>query len=129
MRIASAAIVFLCLYGLSGCSEPPEPSSSVTLEVDTDVTAIVNVNVVPMTAEHVLVEHTVLVEEGRISAVGPAAEITVPTQGLANPCELECRDDDIHVPSITDGDSRLVAWLWAIDGLKLDKTQLPSEQK
>ena len=42
------------------------------------VTAFVGVNVLPMDAERVLEGHTVLVRDGRIEAVGPAAEVAVP---------------------------------------------------
>ena len=41
-------------------------------------TAIVNVNVVPMTSETVLVNQTVVVEAGRITAVGPVDRVRVP---------------------------------------------------
>jgi imidazolonepropionase-like amidohydrolase len=40
--------------------------------------AFVNVNVVPMDSEHVLAGQTVLVNDGRITAVGPAASTPVP---------------------------------------------------
>jgi imidazolonepropionase-like amidohydrolase len=42
------------------------------------VTAFVGVNVVPMDSERVLENQTVLVENGHIGALGPAAEIEVP---------------------------------------------------
>lgn len=78
MRSLAATSLSLVVVSF-GCSEPPEPSGSVTPEINTDVIAFVNVNVVPMTTEHVLEGHTVLVQEGRISGVGPAAETVVPT--------------------------------------------------
>ena len=40
--------------------------------------AFTNVNVVPMTSETVLSDQTVVVQNGRITAVGPAARVTVP---------------------------------------------------
>ena len=40
--------------------------------------AFVNANVIPMDSERVLSEHTVVVQNGRIVAVGPAASTTVP---------------------------------------------------
>jgi imidazolonepropionase-like amidohydrolase len=40
--------------------------------------AFVNVNVIPMDSERVLEEHTVVVRDGRIAAVGPAATTEVP---------------------------------------------------
>ena len=44
--------------------------------------AFVNVNVVPMDRERVLADQIVVVQGGRISAVGPAASTTVPTNAL-----------------------------------------------
>jgi imidazolonepropionase-like amidohydrolase len=40
--------------------------------------AFVDVNVIPMDREHVLRGQTVVVENGRIAAVGPAGEVTIP---------------------------------------------------
>lgn len=40
--------------------------------------AIVNVNVVPMTENKVLRDQVVLVDEGRIAAIGPKDKVTVP---------------------------------------------------
>ena len=45
---------------------------------ESHTTAFVNVNVIPMTTEAVLENKTVLVEGDRITALGPAAEVTVP---------------------------------------------------
>ncbi|MEZ4623194.1 MAG: amidohydrolase family protein [Caldilineaceae bacterium] len=45
---------------------------------ETQTTAFVNVNVVPMTTEALLVNQTVIVEGDRITAIGPAAEVAVP---------------------------------------------------
>ena len=77
MRATAAAGLLLFALGY-GCSEP-EPADSTTPEVDTDVIAFVNVNVVPMTSEQVLEQQTVLVDEGRISDIGPTSRITIPT--------------------------------------------------
>ena len=77
MRVTATAGLLLFAFGY-GCSEP-EPTASATPEVDTDVIAFVNVNVVPMTSDRVLEQQTVLVDEGRISDIGPMSQITVPT--------------------------------------------------
>ena len=77
MRDTIAASLLLLALGY-GCSEP-EPTGSVTPEINSDVIAFVNVNVVPMTSDRVLEGYTVLVDEGRISGFGPAEEITIPT--------------------------------------------------
>jgi cytosine/adenosine deaminase-related metal-dependent hydrolase len=42
------------------------------------VTAFVDVNVIPMDTERVLANHTVLVEGGRITALGPSGKVPVP---------------------------------------------------
>jgi imidazolonepropionase-like amidohydrolase len=44
--------------------------------------AFVNVNVVPMDRDRVLTDQTVIVENGKITAVGPAARTTVPANAL-----------------------------------------------
>jgi imidazolonepropionase-like amidohydrolase len=76
MRTPLAASVLVAL--VSGCSDP-EPSGPVTPEIDTDVIAFVNVNVIPMTTDRVLADHTVLVDEGRIREIGPVKTTTIPT--------------------------------------------------
>jgi len=43
-----------------------------------DAVAFVDVTVIPMDSERVLTGHTVLVEDGRISAVGPSGDIDIP---------------------------------------------------
>ena len=45
-------------------------------------TAFVNVNLIPMDSEQVLENQTVIVEDDRIVAVGPADEITVPENAV-----------------------------------------------
>ncbi len=56
----------------------PAPKPAVVWAQDAHTTAFVNVNVVPMTTEAVLANQTVIVEGDRITAIGPAAEVTVP---------------------------------------------------
>lgn len=56
-------------------NEREEPAQDVTGEI-----AFVNVNVVPMEDERVLERQTVLVREGKIVALGPAAEIEIPAR-------------------------------------------------
>ena len=45
---------------------------------EADVTAFVDVNVVPMDAERVLRNHTVIVTGTRITALGPSGQVPVP---------------------------------------------------
>jgi len=46
--------------------------------VHAEGTAFVNVNVVPMTSEIVIEQQTVVVEKGRIKAIGPVDEVPIP---------------------------------------------------
>ena len=43
-----------------------------------DATAFVNVNVLPMTSETVIAQQTVVVDDGRIAAIGPVDEVPIP---------------------------------------------------
>lgn len=54
----------------SGAQEPPT------------VVAFTNVNVVPMDRERVLADQTVVVRDGRIAEIGPAARVRVPDDAL-----------------------------------------------
>ncbi len=49
---------------------------------ESKVLAFVNVNVVPMDRERIVEQQTVLVRDGRISEIGPAAEIKVPQDAV-----------------------------------------------
>ena len=77
MRVEVAAILLFVATG-SGCVDPAPPRS-VTPAINENVTAFVNVNVVPMTSRQVLEEYTVLVEDGRITGFGPSYGIPIPT--------------------------------------------------
>ena len=48
------------------------------------VTAFISVHVVPLDAERVLPNHTVLVEDRRITVMGPASQIKVPAGQCAS---------------------------------------------
>ena len=65
-------ITLLILLVISSQSVAP------TLAQNPQTTVFVNVNVIPMDTERVLENQTVLVEGDRITAIGPAAEVTVP---------------------------------------------------
>ena len=53
-------------------------ATSATAIAQSTTYAFTNVNVVPMTSERVLADQTVVVQNGRITAVGPANRVTVP---------------------------------------------------
>jgi imidazolonepropionase-like amidohydrolase len=59
-----------------------QPSSIGAPPAPTAVVAFVNANVIPMDRERVLANQTVLVRDGRIQQVGPAASVTVPANAL-----------------------------------------------
>jgi imidazolonepropionase-like amidohydrolase len=63
-------IVVTCIFGFSAC-ETPETEM-------TGVYAFTGVNVVPMNEEKILENYTVIVSDGRISAVSPADEARIP---------------------------------------------------
>jgi imidazolonepropionase-like amidohydrolase len=68
-QFCSIAVV-ACFLGAVGGTAPVRAQSTVT--------AFVRFNVVPMTRDTVLSDHTVLVAEGRITAVGPSKTLQVP---------------------------------------------------
>lgn len=53
-----------------------------TLPAQTPVSAITDVTLVPLDLERVLPHHTVLVRDGRIAELGPAAQVAVPRSAL-----------------------------------------------
>jgi hypothetical protein len=55
---------------------------AVTAPAGAQVHAFVDVTVIPMTAEHLLPNHTVVVQDGRIVAVGPTARVTIPREAV-----------------------------------------------
>ena len=66
------------------CGPVAMPPSELPAEVTPEqALAFIHANVVPMDSERVLPDHTVVVREGRIEAVGPAAEVSVPADALA----------------------------------------------
>jgi imidazolonepropionase-like amidohydrolase len=80
----------------------PEPRVSV-------VTAFVNVNVVPMDSERVVADQTVLVERGRITALGPADKVPVPAgavriEGRGKYLMPGLADMHFHIASLTEAD-------------------------
>jgi imidazolonepropionase-like amidohydrolase len=83
-RILMSLEVFYTLTSLWGgpaahavCAAKPQAVSAAVA-----VTAFVDVNVVPMDSERVLSGYTVLVENGRIVDIGPAARVKVPVGAM-----------------------------------------------
>jgi imidazolonepropionase-like amidohydrolase len=70
--VGAASSVTAVVHAQSSAARPPVPGAPA------GVTAFVDVNVVPMDAERVLRDQTVLVKGGRIAALGPRDKIKVP---------------------------------------------------
>jgi len=68
------ALTLLVLLLFVGTIQSNNPALAQTSQI----TAFVNVNVIPMDTERVLENQTVIVEGDRITAIGPADEVTVP---------------------------------------------------
>ncbi|MCP4401715.1 MAG: hypothetical protein GY801_30995, partial [bacterium] len=64
-------LILILLFGVPQAGIP-------ALAQESQTTAFVNVNVIPMDTERVLENQTVIVEDGRITAIGPVDEITIP---------------------------------------------------
>src|SRR5690606_2687832 len=78
----SLALLVASLLLVSAC-EGTEPAAAVRAAAPAqagNTIAFVDVTVIPMDRERTLPGHTVLVSDGRISAVGPADEVDVPPQ-------------------------------------------------
>ncbi len=70
-----AVLVITAPLPLAAQDPPPNPSRGFLAR---GTWAIIGVNVIPMTSDTVIRDATVLVRDGRIVAVGPAATVTVP---------------------------------------------------
>ena len=64
-------------FALAACAAAPSAAAG-EQAAQADVTAFVDVNVIPMDSDRVLAGHTVVVRGDRIVAVGPAADVDVP---------------------------------------------------
>jgi len=76
--VGACAVVLAALLG----NPAVEIQDSSSAPPNGQVTAFVNVNVVPMTADRVDRGQTVVVRSGRIVAVGPAGSVTIPENAV-----------------------------------------------
>lgn len=76
-RISRSHIAFLLMIGLGAPAAAQTPPCEPEPTQDS-VFAFVGANVLPMSDDTVLIDHTVVVRNGRIAAVGPRRRITVP---------------------------------------------------
>ncbi|HEX6938783.1 MAG TPA: amidohydrolase family protein [Longimicrobiales bacterium] len=75
-RTLLAALIFL-VAAAPAAAEPERPFGG-----QGDVVAFIGVNVIPMDAERVLQNQTVIVRDGRIAALGPADDVAVPDDAI-----------------------------------------------
>ncbi|MGA7306267.1 MAG: amidohydrolase family protein [Rhodothermales bacterium] len=105
----------LCLIGTvqTACSDSspvetqdpgPIEEPAIPDELTSDVIAFVGVNVLPMNEERVLMDHTVLIRNGSIEALGPKNIVTVP-QGADR---IEVRDAYL-IPGLSDMNTHMVS--------------------
>src|SRR5262245_21420506 len=82
-RRHAAHFLLASLLAIFGLLASPKLASAQTAKnrivaLDDQLTAFINVNVVPMDTERALTKQTVVVKDGRIVAMGPAAKTRVP---------------------------------------------------
>lgn len=78
-RISSTLIILaLVLVATGACQPDPELFQTSDVEFSQADYALVGANVIPMTDAGPLADQTVLVRDGRISAIGPRSELEVP---------------------------------------------------
>lgn len=94
-------------------------------------TAFVNVNVIPMDRERVLPRQTVVVEQGRIVALGPVASTRIPAgatrvDGTGKFLLPGLGEMHAHVPpgNATDRDISRMLELWALNGVTTVRSML-----
>ena len=80
-------VAFIAALLLGGCCGNRFNEAAAGGPVSTDMTAFTNVHLVPMTSEVVLVDQTLLVEDGRIIDFGPAAETAIPDGAQVIDCD------------------------------------------
>jgi len=85
MKFTNKLIARLTLVALflANCSVMPEQAGlSNSSANERNITAFTHVNLVPMTAEIVLENQTVLIEGSRIIAIGPTDEVSIPPDAV-----------------------------------------------
>ncbi|HEV2747231.1 MAG TPA: amidohydrolase family protein [Allosphingosinicella sp.] len=83
MRVASCLAVAIAALALAGCAGAADRKPAASAAETEPALAFTSVNVLPMTAgEPVLRDYSVLVENGRIAAVGPSASLPIPSHAV-----------------------------------------------
>ncbi|HWV58575.1 MAG TPA: hypothetical protein VNZ57_14060, partial [Longimicrobiales bacterium] len=75
------ALVSLLSIAVGACGASPDGSAAASAAAEAsgaDVVAFVGANVIPMDEERILANHTVIVRDGVIAEIGPAAQVSVP---------------------------------------------------
>ncbi len=73
----SLALLTALVFVPAGCARAQPDNDAASTSAAPPV-AVVDVNVVPMDEDRVLTRHTVVVQDGRIVAVGPAGDVAIP---------------------------------------------------
>ena len=76
MAVLRSSLLLVLLVLFTACASAPAPQAS------GNVVAFMHASVVPMNVERVLSDQTVLVDDGRIVVIGPAAGVKVPRGAL-----------------------------------------------
>jgi hypothetical protein len=107
---AFPAIIGICVFWIL-----PTASASA---LETNPTALIHANLVPMTVEAVLTDQTVVINGQRVSAVGPASQTKIPP----NASVIDCRNTYL-MPGLADMHMHLrYDWMssaWPVSPLKL----------
>ena len=84
--------------------------------------AITNVNVLPMDSERVLAGHTVVVEDGTVTRMGPASEVPIPSDavtidGTGKFLMPGMVDTHVHLSSNTEEQQRVLLTMFVVNGV------------
>lgn len=80
MNLKYLSLFFLC--ALLACNVPNSTADE-DMAANADVFAFVDANILTMTGDGILSNHTLLVKDGKIEAIGPSSELDVPAGATA----------------------------------------------
>ncbi len=116
MKSSHLRFVYLCLFATLAAAPAAQPAGQVV--------AFTSVNVVPMDRETVLPDQTVVVRDGRVADIGPAARVSVPkdavrVDGRGKFLMPALAEMHAHVPGGNASDEQIerVLFLYAANGI------------
>lgn len=100
-----------------------------SIQARAETIAIINVNVIPMTADMVLPAKTVIISDGRIERIGPVAEVPIPEQvfvidGTDRYLMPGLAEMHGHIPDVNSKELRRVLDLYVANGITLTRGML-----